>query len=71
MGGLGRAGGLGAVAGRGLEGREARGEGDVQEGDGGEGEQAVVRLDEEVCEHLPAGRTVHLGVRLGARVGPV
>lgn len=38
------------VAGWGFEGGEAGGEGDVQEGCGGEGEEGVVGLEEEVGE---------------------
>lgn len=46
------------VAGGGFEGGEAGGEGDVEERDGGKGEECVVGLGEEVREGVPSGRAV-------------
>ena len=46
------------VAGGGFEGGEAGGEGDVEERDGGKGEECVVGLGEEVGEGVPASGAV-------------
>ncbi len=46
------------MAGGGFEGRETGGEGDVEEGDGGEGEEAIVGLGEEFGDVVPAGLAV-------------
>ena len=48
------------VAGGSFECGEPGGEGDVEEGDGWEGEELVVGLHEEVGEHGPAGGGVEL-----------
>lgn len=51
---------MGAVAGGRFEGGETGGECDVQERDGGETEERVVGLHEEVGEVLPAGWAVEV-----------
>lgn len=46
---------VGGVTRGSFEGRETGAEGDVQEGNGGEGEESVVGLGEYLGEGLPAG----------------
>lgn len=52
----------GAVARRGLERREARLQGDVEQGEGGQAEEGVVRLDEERRELGPPRGGPHVPV---------
>ena len=56
---VGSATGICRVTGWRLESGEAGGEGDVQEGSGGEGEEFVVGFDEEGGEVVPADLGVH------------
>ncbi len=56
---IGGGGGVAGVACRGLEGGETGGEGGVEEGPGGEGDQCVVRGGEEGGEVVVAGWGVH------------